>query len=76
MPSRKATEIVAQCWCDPRVADLEIDVKLGAVFAEKIDEYIEALQWCGGSADFAHGGQARRGWKNVVKRLLTPGQVQ
>jgi hypothetical protein len=29
-----------------------------------------ALRWCGGSADFAPGGQARRGWLRTVLPLL------
>lgn len=65
-----AHEIVARCWCDPRVT-IEIDTKLAEVFAEKIAEYIAALQWCGGSADFAPGGQARKGWEKSVLPLIT-----
>ena len=33
-------------------------------------EYKEALIWCGGSADFAHGGRARKGWVKIVLPLL------
>ncbi len=29
-----------------------------------------ALQWCSGSADFGHGGQARIGWLRVCAPLL------
>ena len=31
----------------------------------------DALRWCGGSADFAPGGQAHKQWLNV-SRLLGP----
>ncbi|HXD98234.1 MAG TPA: hypothetical protein VN646_16920 [Candidatus Acidoferrum sp.] len=30
----------------------------------------EALEWCGGSPDFAPGGQARAGWQRAVKPLM------
>jgi hypothetical protein len=30
----------------------------------------DALSWCGGSADFAVGGRARRGWTASVLPLL------
>lgn len=66
----KAREIVAQCWCDPRVVDREMDVELAEVFAEKLFAYIAALQWCSGSDDFNVGGQARESWEEIVKPLL------
>jgi hypothetical protein len=68
--SEKATNVAAGCWCDPRMSDREMDFELATVFAEKIDDYIHALQWCGGSPDFNEGGRARLGWKKVVKPLL------
>lgn len=30
----------------------------------------EALVWCGGSADFSPGGQARAGWEKLVQPIL------
>ena len=30
----QARELVAQCWCDPRVSDRDMDVELAEVFAE------------------------------------------
>jgi len=47
-----------------------MDSKLATVFAEVIDEYIEAIQWCSGSADFGEGGQARDGWNKIMPPLL------
>jgi hypothetical protein len=47
-----------------------MDSELATVFAEKLDDYIAALQWCGGSPDFNEGGRARIGWEKVVKPLL------
>jgi len=30
----------------------------------------DALRWCGGSSDFAPGGQARAGWEKVCAPLV------
>ena len=65
-----AIGVAARCWCDPRVSDREMDVELGMVFAEVVTKYMHALQWCGGSGDFAPGGQAEIGWNKIVKPLL------
>jgi len=35
-----------------------------------VDELIDALLWCGGSADFAPGGIARVGWRRGPARLI------
>ena len=70
--SEFAKQVAAQCWCDPRTSGIEMDVRLAEVFAEKLDQYIEALHWCSGSRDFSPGGQAREGWIKVQKELLTP----
>jgi hypothetical protein len=37
----------------------------------EIDVLRMALKWCGGSADFAPGGKARKGWELCVLPLLT-----
>ena len=63
-------EIAVQCWCDPRTASIPIDIKLATVYAEKISKNIEALRWCGGSEDFAHGGKSEVGWKIIVSPLI------
>jgi len=34
------------------------------------DALLDALRWCGGSADFGHGGQAREGWQRKVAPLF------
>ena len=72
MLSSKAIAVAAQCWCDPRVSDREMDVELAKVFAEQIDKYIDALRWCSGSEDFGHGGKAHIGWNRIVTPLITP----
>ena len=41
MTSKEAIEIAAQCWCDPRVGDREMDTELAIVFAEKLVEATE-----------------------------------
>jgi hypothetical protein len=38
--------------------------------AEHMTKLEDALVWCGGSADFAPGGQAREGWEKTVMPLL------
>lgn len=35
-----------------------------------IAKHEEALVWCGGSADFGPGGQAREGWLKLCAPLL------
>jgi len=70
MPSEQAIHIAAQCWCDPRVGDREMDSELATVFAEKLDDYLAALQWCSGAEDFQKGGRARKGWEKIGKTLL------
>ena len=37
-----------------------------SIAREKIDEYKDALRWCGGSADFNDGGKARIGWLKIA----------
>ena len=36
MPSERALTRAAQCWCDPRVAERDMDTKLATVVAEAI----------------------------------------
>ena len=36
----------------------------------KLDEAIEALIWCSGSADFGDGGKARVGWLKICKPII------
>ena len=61
-----AFAVAAACWCDPRTCDIKMDPVLGSVFAEKIAVYIEALQWCGGSADFGPDGKAFAGFQKML----------
>lgn len=65
-----ARGLAAQAWCDPRTSNRVMDPELAEVFAEKLDQYLEALRWCGGSADFGDGGQAREGWLKICDPLL------
>ena len=69
-PSDKALQIAAQIWCAPTTASRAMDSALVTLFANKLDEYIHALQWCGASGDFQQGGQARLGWEMFVEPLL------
>ena len=70
MASELAQGLAAQAWCDPETRHIEMDVALAEAFAERLDRYIEALQWCSGSADFGTGGQARKGWLKLCEPLL------
>ena len=74
MASDQARAIASQFWGDPRTRKTEMDVVLAEVIAEKIDEYLDALQWCSGSADFGPGGQAKKGWDRCVRPLLDEGR--
>ena len=74
MASEQARSIAANFWRDPRTSKTEMDVVLAEVIAEKIDQYLEALIWCGGSADFGPGGQAEKGWNRCVLPLLKEGR--
>ena len=70
MPSEKAIQLAASCWCDERTSATEMDTNLATVFAELIDEYREALQWCGGASDFHSGGKAFIGYRKLADKLL------
>jgi len=40
MASKRALELAAQIWCDPRVSDRDFDPGLAEVIAEFIDEHL------------------------------------
>ncbi len=63
MASEKARQVIARAFV--------VDAELAKAFEEVLDEYIEALIWCGGSNDFAIGGQARTGWEKDVVPLIS-----
>jgi len=70
LPSVRALQIAGQIWCDPAVSDRTMDPDLAMVFAKRLNEYIDALEWCEETADF-HGRPAwRRGWEKRIKPLL------
>jgi hypothetical protein len=50
MPSKKAIEIAAQCWCTPETEKKEMDVVLANKFANVIDGYIKWKGKSGGSS--------------------------
>lgn len=39
-PRLTVLEIVAQCWCDPRISGRTLDVDLAKVFAEKLEQAV------------------------------------
>ena len=67
--SSLSKEMAAKAWCTPETEKIEMDVRLAKAFADILEEYIEALQWCGGSADFQKEGIARKGWEKIAKPL-------
>jgi len=71
-----ARQKAAQAWCKETTQHKEMDVELAEAFAEILEEYIEALHWCTGSADFGEGGQARKGWLKLCAPLLQLLHVQ
>ena len=66
-----AREKAAQAWCKNYTSEKVMDTDLTEAFAEILTDYIEALQWCGGSADFQIEGKARKGWESIVIPLIT-----
>lgn len=70
MASEAARMAAARAWCAESTKSKVMDPDLAEAFADILDDYIHALAWCGGSADFHDGGQARVGWLKVVKPLL------
>lgn len=58
-----------QSQCTDTTSACESNPALVEAYA-LIDRYIEALQWCSGSADFGPGGQAREGWLKLCEPLL------
>jgi hypothetical protein len=70
-------QIAGRIWTDPRVSDRVLDPELAEVFAEKLAEYIEALQWCSAASDFQEGGEAREGWlktRHLLERQFEIGE--
>lgn len=65
-----AIAIAAQMWCDERTEMNSFDPEVAMVMAEKIDEYLHALSWCGAAPIFSPGGEAYGGYLKVVMPLL------
>jgi len=70
MASAFSRGIAAQVWCTKKTKKIVMDVRLAEAFANTLDKYIDALRWCGGSADFQIDGKARRGWNKIVIPLI------
>ena len=65
-----AKGVSARCWYRPATKHIPMIPSLALVFAEVIDNYIEALQWCSGSGDFQVEGKARKGWNRLCVPLI------
>ena len=68
--SNFSLEKAAQIWCLPTTKHLAMIPELAEAFANVIEEYRQALIWCGGSADFAKGGQAEKGYNKICRPLM------
>lgn len=66
-----AREKAAQAWCTSETESIDMDPRLADAFAQILEQYINALCWCGGCADFAPGGQAAKGWERVCRPLIS-----
>lgn len=71
--SDHARGVASRVWYTPQTENNTMDPALAEEFARIIDQYREALIWCGGSADFGEGGQAHEGWKKICEPLLRDG---
>ena len=69
-PSDFSREIAARAWCTSKTEHITMIPELAEEFARIIENYREALIWCGGSADFGQGGKAEKGWKGICEPLL------
>lgn len=65
-----ARQVAATAWCADTTSHIEMNAALAEEFAKILDGYREALIWCGGSADFNEGGQAREGWLKICRPLI------
>lgn len=68
--SEQARMIASQCWCDKRTEKMAMVPQLAEVFAEKIDKYLEALQWVSACEELQVDGKARKGYERVVQPLI------
>ncbi len=71
--SDHAKAVAARVWCTPQTELKLFDPVLAEEIAKVIEEYRQALIWCGGSADFGYGGKSHEGWKKVCETLLRDG---
>lgn len=69
-PSEFSMGVAARAWCTPETEEFVMIPELAKEFARIIEQYREALIWCGGSADFGQGGKAETGWKKICEPLL------
>ena len=70
MASDLAMQRVAAAWTTEETRETEMDVVLATAMADILDEYIDALRWCGGSNDFSPEGKAHVGWMKIAKPLI------
>ena len=71
MVTELSLQTASRIWCDPRTEHLTMNLELATVFAEKLDEYKDAIIWMSGSSDFAPEGQAGKHFREIRENLLS-----
>ncbi len=63
-------EVAARVWCTPTTSQIDMNSELAEEFARVLEEYRQALIWCGGSDDFAFNGKAQVGYDKICRPLI------
>ena len=66
MASKKAIERAAGAWCTKKTSGTTMDPTLAEVFADILDEYIDALIWMSGGLP----QEAEKEWARIRDKLV------
>ena len=70
MPTEHSLQVAGSLWTDKRTAHLMMIPELAMVFAEKLDEYKDALIFMSGAPSFEPDGVAWEEWVKIRDSLL------
>ena len=70
MVTEHSLQVAGSLWCDPRTSHLVMIPELALVFAEKLDEYKEAIIWMSGSPSFSPESESWDAWQKLRDTLL------
>ena len=70
MTTDHSHQVAGFLFTDPRVSHIQMIPELALVFAEKLDEYKNAIEWMSGSPSFAPDEEAHDGWVKIRDSLL------